>query len=117
MNDSSYNDSVTTIDDLKRVVVDFANERDWDKYHTPKNLATSAAIEAGELMECFQWLTPEESYALKDDPVKKQAAAEEICDVVSYLLDLCVKLDVDLASEFIKKTRKNAIKYPVPTKE
>ncbi len=114
MDEQRYADSITTIEDLKQIVVRFSEERDWGKYHTPKNLASSAAIEAGELMECFQWLTPEESYQVKDDPAKKQAAAEEICDVVSYLLNLCVKLDVDLASEFVKKSKKNALKYPKP---
>lgn len=112
MNEKRYADPVTTIEELKQIVVRFADERDWGKFHTPKNLAMSALIEAGELMECFQWLTPEESYQVKDDPEKKQAVAEEICDVVSYLLNLCVKLDVDLASEFVKKSKKNAIKYP-----
>ena len=64
-------------------------------------------------MEVFQWLTPEESFEVKNDPSRKKAAAEEICDVVSYLLGLCSKLDVDLASEFVKKFEKNAIKYPI----
>ena len=113
MNTEEFNDSKTTVDDLKRIVDRFVAERHWERYHTPKNLASSAAIEAAELMECFQWLTPEESYDVKRDPAKKQAIAEEICDVVSYLLSLCLQLDVDLASEFVKKYEKNARKYPV----
>ena len=113
MNEPQYSDSVTKIDELKKLVVQFAADRSWEKYHTPKNLASSVAIEAAELVECFQWLTPEESYGLKNDPEKKKAVAEEICDVASYLLNLCAKLDVDLASEFVKKLEKNALKYPI----
>ena len=113
MNEESFSDSVATIQDLKDVVERFAQERDWERYHTPKNLAGSVAIEAAELLERFQWLTPEESLDLKNDPDQKKAVAEEIADVLSYLLNLCLKLDVDLAKEFVEKFHKNALKYPV----
>jgi len=83
-------DSVTTIQELKDIVVRFAQERGWERYHTPKNLACSVAVEAAELLERFQWLTPEESFDVKNDPVKKKAVAEEIADVTSYLLNLCL---------------------------
>lgn len=114
MNEAVISDSTTTIDDLKKLVARFAADRGWERYHTPKNLASSAAIEAAELMEHFQWLTPEESFEVANDPDKKRAIAEEISDVVSYLLNLCNRLDVDLASEFVKKMEKNAVKYPIP---
>ncbi len=113
MKEERLSDSVATIQDLKDVVERFAQERDWERYHTPKNLAGSVAIEAAELLERFQWLTPEESLDLKNDPVQKKAVAEEIADVLSYLLNLCLKLDVDLAKEFVEKFHKNALKYPV----
>ncbi len=113
MKEERLSDSVATIQDLKDVVERFAQERGWERYHTPKNLAGSVAIEAAELLERFQWLTPEESLELKNDPVQKKAVAEEIADVLSYLLNLCLKLDVDLTQEFFEKFRKNALKYPV----
>ncbi|MBR4834530.1 MAG: nucleotide pyrophosphohydrolase [Thermoguttaceae bacterium] len=109
---AQFSDETTTVADLKRLVVRFAEERDWGRFHTPKNLAASAAIEAAELLERFQWLTPEESLAVKDDPEALNAVAEEIADVASYLFNLCDKLGVDFASAFAAKTRKNAEKYP-----
>ena len=107
-----FSDATTTVADLKRLVVRFAEERDWGRFHTPKNLAASVAIEAAELLERFQWLTPEESVAVKDDPTALNAVVEEIADVASYLLNLCDKLGVDFASAFAAKMRKNAEKYP-----
>ena len=109
---AEFSDATTTVADLKRLVVRFAEERDWGRFHTPKNLAASVAIEAAELLERFQWLTPEESVAVKDDPEALNAVAEEIADVASYLLNLCDKLGVDFASAFAAKMRKNAEKYP-----
>ncbi len=113
MNGSDYSDSTTKIDELKKLIVKFSADRNWEEYHTPKNLASSVAIEAAELMECFQWLTPEESFELKNDLEKKKAVAEEICDVASYLLNLCAVLEIDLASEFVRKLKKSALKYPI----
>ncbi|MBQ1278330.1 MAG: nucleotide pyrophosphohydrolase, partial [Thermoguttaceae bacterium] len=80
---AEFSDSTSTVDDLKRLVVRFAEERDWGRFHTPKNLAASVAIEAAELLERFQWLTPEESFAAKDDPAALNAIAEEVADVAS----------------------------------
>lgn len=109
---TEFSDATTTVADLKRLVVRFAEERDWGRFHTPKNLAASVAIEAAELLERFQWSTPEESFAVKDDPEALNAVAEEIADVASYLFNLCDKLGVDFASAFAAKMRKNAEKYP-----
>lgn len=109
---SDFSDETTTVADLKRLVVRFAEERDWGRFHTPKNLAASVAIEAAELLERFQWSTPEESFAVKNDPEALNAVAEEIADVASYLLNLCDKLGIDFAAAFAAKSRKNAEKYP-----
>ncbi|MBQ7814762.1 MAG: nucleotide pyrophosphohydrolase [Thermoguttaceae bacterium] len=109
---TEFSDATTTVADLKRLVVRFAEERDWSRFHTPKNLAASVVIEAAELLERFQWSTPEESFAVKDDPEALNAVAEEIADVASYLFNLCDKLGVDFASAFAAKMRKNAEKYP-----
>ena len=86
--------------------------RGWDRYHTPKNLASSVMIEAGELAECFQWLTPDESCQIDDtNPIR-----DEIGDVMIYLLNLCDKLKIDPMDAVYQKLEKNRIKYPVRLK-
>ena len=89
----------------------FASERDWDKYHSPKNLAMALSVEAGELLECFQWLTQDESKAL--DPAKKAAVSDELADVFSYLLRLADVLQIDVISCADRKIEANAKKYPI----
>jgi dCTP diphosphatase len=89
----------------------FVAERDWDQFHTPKNLAMALVAEAGELVEHFQWLTPEQSSAL---PGEVRAQVElEIADVLLFLLRLCDKLDVDPVAAADKKLELNRQKYPV----
>lgn len=106
-------DAETTVAQLRQIVDAFVAERDWGQFHTPKNLAMSLAIEAAELMEHFQWLTPEQSWQAAADPEKKQAIGEELSDVFSYLLALAGALKLDLASALEAKMAKNAEKYPV----
>ena len=113
MEKETYSDATTTVETLKRLAQRFVADRRWEPYHTPKNLAMSTAIEAAELMECFQWLTPEESYQVKNDPEKMLAIGDEIADVFAYLLNICAELEVDLAAEFVRKMAKNAQKYPL----
>lgn len=105
-------DEVMTIKELKAIASRFVEERNWQAYHTPKNLAMSIAIEAAELMEIFQWKTPEESQELKNDPVVLEHLGEEISDVLAYLLNLAESLDIDLSEVFSDKMKKNAAKYP-----
>jgi NTP pyrophosphatase (non-canonical NTP hydrolase) len=89
----------------------FVAERDWDQFHTPKNLAMALVGEAGELVEQFQWLTPEESANL---PAESRAEVElEIADVLLFLLRLCDKLEVDPLAAAEKKLEMNRKKYPV----
>lgn len=91
----------------------FAQDRDWEKFHSPKNLAMALSVECGELMEYFQWMTETESRELKSDKgQKKQQVSEELVDVFLYTLRLCQQLDVDLPREIEKKMQKNAQKYP-----
>lgn len=91
----------------------FAQERDWEKFHSPKNLAMALSVECAELMEHFQWMSEGESRQLKTvDPKKKQQVSEELVDVFLYTLRLCQQLDVDLPKEIDKKMQKNAQKYP-----
>lgn len=103
----SNNDLITLRDELRT----FAADRDWDQFHTPKNLATALNVEAAELLEHFQWLKDEESRNLPD-PVR-QAVAEEIADVLLYLVRIADKLDVDLVEAARRKIELNAKKYPV----
>ncbi len=106
-------DSTTTLADLREMMRRFVTERNWNQFHTPKNLAMSLAIEAAELMEHFQWLTPDESRAIADDPAKRAAAGEELADVLCYGLALANELNLDLAETIRAKMVKNAVKYPV----
>ncbi len=89
----------------------FAAERDWDQFHSPKNLAIALNVEAAELLEHFQWLRDEESAALPSD--KRAEVREELADVLLYLIRLADKLGVDLASAALEKIKLNARKYPV----
>ncbi|MER7113996.1 nucleotide pyrophosphohydrolase [Saccharomonospora azurea] len=99
--------------DLQHRLRDFADERDWHRFHTPKNLAMALAGEAGELVEIFQWLTPEQSRAVMDDPRIAEQVRHELADVLAYLVRLADVLDVDLLSASADKLRVNEAKYPV----
>jgi len=99
------------IEALQKRLAEFAAERDWEQFHSPKNLAMAIAAEAGELVEVFQWLTEAESANL--DATRKQAAAYELADVLIYLVRLADRLDVDLDVVVPEKIRINAEKYPV----
>ncbi len=107
------NDAETTVSQLRRIVDRFVAERDWQQFHTPKNLAMSLAVEAAELMEHFQWLTPEQSWQVADQLDKKTEVGEELSDVFCYLLALANELKLDLAAALEAKMVKNAEKYPV----
>ena len=89
----------------------FAAARDWDQFHSPRNLATALAVEAAELLEPFQWLTDEQSHNLP--PATRAAVAEEIADVLLYLVRLADQLDIDLEQAAVAKIVRNAEKYPV----
>jgi dCTP diphosphatase len=96
---------------LTQALRDFAKARDWEQFHSPKNLAAALTVEASELLEHFQWLTEEQS---RDLPAAKQAeVAAEAADVLLYLLQLCDKLGIDLAQAARQKLVVNAEKYPV----
>ncbi len=100
------------IAELRDLVRRFVDERDWCQFHTPKNLSMSLAIEAAELMEHFQWLTPDQSRALAADPAKLAAVGEELADVLCYALALANELGLDIDSIVRDKMAKNALKYP-----
>lgn len=99
------------MENLKKQLRNFAKERDWDQFHSPKNLAMALSVEASEIVEHFQWLTEQESSNLSDN--KLSHVKEEIADVFIYLLRLSDKLGVDLLQEARKKLLINEKKYPI----
>ncbi len=105
-------DADTTLARLRSLVEEFVHRRDWHQFHTPKNLAMSLAIEAAELMEHFQWLTPEQSRLVADRADARAAVADELADVLAYLLAMANELGLDLAAAFQLKMAKNEEKYP-----
>lgn len=99
-----------TIESLTGALRQFAAERDWEQFHSPKNLASALAVEAAELLEHFQWLTEAQSRSLDDATLG--AVRHELADVFLYLLQLADKLHVDLAAAARDKLAVNAVKYP-----
>jgi NTP pyrophosphatase (non-canonical NTP hydrolase) len=99
---------------LQTTVRAFAAVRGWPRWHTPKNLAMALVVEAAELLEIFQWLTPEESQAAPSDAAKKQHIGEEIADVQIYLLQMAEQTRVDVAAAVLDKLQRNARRYPAP---
>ncbi len=97
---------------IKKLLREFSHERDWDKFHNPKNLAMALAGEAGELLEIFQWLTPEEAVAVKSDSGLKKDVAFELADILLYTIRLADRLEIDLPEALSSKMRLNAEKYP-----
>lgn len=89
---------------INKQIKQFVNERNWDKFHSPANLAKSISIEANELLECFQW--DEQNYNLDD-------VKDELADVFTYCFQLADKLDVDIYQIISDKMRKNIAKYPI----
>jgi dCTP diphosphatase len=105
-------DENTTLADVRALVRRFVEERDWQQFHTPKNLSMALAIEAAELMEHFQWLTPEASQAIDDKPDKLLQVGEELADVICYALALANTLKLDVSHILRDKMQKNERKYP-----
>jgi dCTP diphosphatase len=101
-------DAIARLQDLQ---AKFAAARDWEQFHTPKNLAAALAVEASELLEHFQWLTPEQSANLTSR--QRTAVAMEAADVLLYLVRLCDRLEIDVAAAAERKIVLNARKYPV----
>jgi NTP pyrophosphatase (non-canonical NTP hydrolase) len=106
-------DATTPVATLREAMQRFVSERDWDQFHSPKNLAMGLAIEAAELMEHFLWVDNEASRQIAQDPQARIAIAEEMADVACYLLALANVTGVDLSDAIIDKLEKNARKYPV----
>lgn len=105
-------DAQTTVGALRQAVAAFVDARDWQPFHTPKNLSMSIAIEAAELMERFQWLTPDEAWAAMNDPAQRAALLDEVADVVIYCLSLSNALDLDISAAVLGKLQTNEHRFP-----
>jgi NTP pyrophosphatase (non-canonical NTP hydrolase) len=109
----TVNDAQTTVAELIKLIDDFVAERDWERFHDPKNLSMSMAIEAGELMEHFQWLRSDELKPVQEDERKMAQIREELADIIAYVLSFASTMGIDLSSALEDKMQKNALKYPV----
>jgi dCTP diphosphatase len=106
-------DESVPLAELKKRILSFAREREWEQFHSPKNLSMALAAEAGELMEHFLWATPEASKNIAADPLKRSRIEEELADVVIYALEFANMTGIDVARAIETKMIKNAQKYPV----
>jgi dCTP diphosphatase len=105
-------DAHSTVGALRQAVANFVDARDWQPFHSPKNLSMSIAIEAAELMERFQWLTTEEAQTAVEDSDERAAVADELADIVIYCLSLSNALDLDVSSAVLGKLETNQHRYP-----
>lgn len=106
-------DTETLVEDLKSAVRKFVHDRDWEKYHNPKDLAESICIEAAELLELFQWITPDEALSCKDVPSKVRRIEEELADIIIYGLSMANTMKIDVTKIIAGKLERNRIRYPV----
>lgn len=103
-----------TIQQLKKDIKEFVKGRNWEQFHSPKNLSMSLSIEAAELMEHFQWTnTVDEAVKVLKDKRKRSEVEDEVADIAIYLIDFCNLYNVDFEKAIIKKMKKNVKKYPV----
>ncbi|WTX55318.1 nucleotide pyrophosphohydrolase [Streptomyces sp. NBC_00224] len=103
------------VEALQRRLADFAAARHWQPFHTPKNLVSALSVEASELLEIFQWLTPEQSDRVMHDPDRAHRVTDEVADVLAYLLQLCEVLGIDPLAALAAKIDRNELRFPVPT--
>ncbi|MFI8930274.1 nucleotide pyrophosphohydrolase [Streptomyces sp. NPDC053474] len=99
---------------LQHRLAEFAAARNWEQYHTPKNLAAALSVEASELVEIFQWLTPEESARVMEDADSAHRVTDEVADVLAYLLQFCAVLGVDPLKALAAKIERNEQRFPAP---
>ena len=108
-------DETTTVSQLRRLVAGFVAERQWQRYHDPKNLSMAIAIETAELMEHFQWVRNDELPTLLRDERHREKIGEEIADIFCFVLALANALELDLSAAVERKVAKNVAKYPTRT--
>jgi len=111
---NSLTDATTTLTDLKSRILAFVHERDWEQFHSPKNLSMALAAEAGELMEHFLWIEVAESRVLmKNDAARRKKIEDELADVIIYAFEFANSSGIDIAAAIETKMQANAKKYPV----
>jgi len=106
------NDKETTIDDLKRMMKEFIDERDWEQYHLPKDVAIALSIEASEILEHFRFKNDKEIEEFLRDDKNKEELGDELADTLMFLVDLARVCKIDLAEATERKLKKSAKKYP-----
>jgi dCTP diphosphatase len=106
-------DDETTLADLRRRVAEFVTARDWEQFHTPKNLSCAVAIEAAELMEAFQWLSDEDAMAALESEEMRTAVIDELADVLIYALSLANALGISVSAAVLGKLRRDEYRFPV----
>ena len=106
------NDGNTTITELKKIVEDFVNERDWSQFHNPKNISMALAIEAGELMDIFKWNSTQKCEDMMSEKNTRQDATDELADIMIYALAFSNRNNINISSAIEKKMIKNRKKYP-----
>ena len=104
-------DQTTTIQDLKKIAQKFRDERDWQQFHSPKDLSMKIAIEAAELMEKFVWLSTKASFTELE--INRQEIEDEMADVFICLIHFCNTANIDMSSAFVKKLKEVEKKYPI----
>jgi dCTP diphosphatase len=106
-------DSDVTLAELRHRVAEFVSARDWEQFHTPKNLSIAIAVEAAELMEHFQWLTEGQATAAIEDEAERASVADELADVLIYGLSLANTLGLDVSASVLAKLERNEQRFPV----
>ena len=101
---------ILDIDSLKEKISLFAKARDWEKFHTPKNLACALSVEAGELLEELQWMSDEDQKNINEEKIK--AISEELSDIITYAIRISDVLNINLSDAIAEKIKKNEKKYP-----
>lgn len=104
-------DTTTTIDDFKKRIKKLVEDRDWQRYHSPKNMSMMIATEAAELMEIFRWAETQESFELCKE--KKEAIEQELADIAFGVFNFCMRMNIDLSQAFERKMQLNEERYPI----
>lgn len=108
-----FNDKATPLSELKNLIQAFCEEREWDQYHTPKDLAIGLITEASEFLEHFRFKSDEQCLEELKDPVKNEEIRDELADVLFFILRFSQRFNIDLSSSLQSKVNKSAMKYPV----
>lgn len=101
------------LEKVEKLISHFSTERDWDQFHSIKNLAMALSVESSELLEIFQWMSEENSNLISTDPTKMKEVQNEVADILIYLIKISSKLNIDLEQAVVEKMSANELKYPV----